>query len=183
VIGNGSQKSGKQFSLGVYAELSVDGSKVISDGARAQEHRMGDVGRALAGNHSSHNLGLASRELAPMGESSEGWKGIQGLHCPRFECGLAHMLIELASRAVEREGGRARAYNDAEPRRLVLAEAKYYAVAVCPAVAPCSHPGNRCDCEVVGCGSGGGGQEFRCCRRMYESDERKAPELRATCTE
>ena len=35
VLGNGPQKSGKQFSLGMYAELSVDGSKVVPDGARA----------------------------------------------------------------------------------------------------------------------------------------------------
>jgi hypothetical protein len=60
VIGNGSQKSGKQFSLGVYAELSVDGSKVVPDRTRAQEHRMGDVGRALTRNQPSHNLSLAS---------------------------------------------------------------------------------------------------------------------------
>jgi hypothetical protein len=34
-MGNGSQKSGKQFSLGVYAELSVDSSKVVPDSALA----------------------------------------------------------------------------------------------------------------------------------------------------
>jgi hypothetical protein len=114
-----------------------------------------------------------------MGESSESRKGIKVPQCPRFECSLAHILIELASRAVQRRRSRASTDDDAEPRRLVLADANHYAVAVCPAFAPGSHPGDCRDCEVVGYGSGGGGQEFRCCRRMYESNERKAPKLRA----
>ena len=113
-----------------------------------------------------------------MRESSESRKGIQGPHRPRFQCGLAHILIELASRAVLRRRSRASTDDDAEPRRLVLADANQHAVAVCPAFAPGSHPGDYRDCEEVGYG-----QELRCCRRMYESNERKAPKLRATSTE